>query len=253
MYGIIGIGAIASAIVTGLLTDGGDRPTVLLSPRNAEVAASLARKFARVRIAVSNQAVLDACSVVVLCLRPQSAEESLQGLLFAEEKPVVSVMAGMPVARLRRLVLPARHISRAIPMISVAERNGATPVHPADGAAATLFGLLGKTIPVHDEAVFEAFSAATATVAAHFAYLEAISVWLANTGVPVDAAQRYVARCFAGLAPSLAGDHVAFNQLAREHMTPGGINAQFLDVMRHAGCGNAVVDGLNAVLARLTR
>lgn len=41
-YGVLGVGAIGAAIVTGLCEDVDDAPKVLLSPRNAEVAAGLA-------------------------------------------------------------------------------------------------------------------------------------------------------------------------------------------------------------------
>ena len=41
-YGVLGVGAIGAAIVTGLCEDVDEAPEVLLSPRNAEVAAGLA-------------------------------------------------------------------------------------------------------------------------------------------------------------------------------------------------------------------
>jgi pyrroline-5-carboxylate reductase len=250
MYGIIGVGAMASAIVAGLCGHGDEAPPILLSPRNAAAAAGLARRFSTVRIAGDNQAVLDGAGVVILCVRPQDAGGILTGLKFAERHRIISVMAGVSTARLQALVAPARDISRAIPMQAVAARDGTTPVFPENGAAAALFGRLGRTIGVQDEAAFEAFSAATGTVATYFAYLQAICQWLAANGIPEGAARDYVARIYAGLAGELA-DGADFPSLAREHMTQGGINEQFLGVMREAGAFDAVAAGLNGVFGRL--
>lgn len=72
-YGIIGVGAIATAIVTGLCEHAADAPAIILSPRNASRAADLAARFPTVRVARSNQEVIDGSSVVLLCLRPQEA------------------------------------------------------------------------------------------------------------------------------------------------------------------------------------
>jgi pyrroline-5-carboxylate reductase len=45
-YGVLGVGAIGAAIVTGLCENVEDAPEVLLSPRNAGIAAGLAQRFA---------------------------------------------------------------------------------------------------------------------------------------------------------------------------------------------------------------
>lgn len=100
--GFLGTGAITSAMVTGLSATKGEYEMVL-SPRNAVVAADLARRFPSVAIASSNQAVLDACETVVIAVRPQIAEEVLKELRFSADHSVVSVVSGFPVARLARL------------------------------------------------------------------------------------------------------------------------------------------------------
>ncbi len=57
--GFIGTGALTSAIVTGLRSLPDVDVPVVLSPRNADIAAGLASRFADVRMARDNQAVLD--------------------------------------------------------------------------------------------------------------------------------------------------------------------------------------------------
>jgi len=81
--GFVGTGAITSAIVTGLNAAGIGDDTILVSPRNAETAASLAAMFAGVTVAASNQAVLDGSDIVMLAVRPQSRRRCCPNLRSA--------------------------------------------------------------------------------------------------------------------------------------------------------------------------
>jgi pyrroline-5-carboxylate reductase len=252
-YGIIGVGAIGGAIVTGLCEDVKGAPAVVLSPRNASRAAELASRFPTVRVAQTNQEVIDGSSVVLLCIRPQEARSVLGGLKFSSQQAIVSMMAGISIETLRQLVAPAQSIARAIPLPAVAARAGATPIFPPIEAAKTLFDRLGGSIEIPNERALEATSASTATVSAHFAYLNAICRWLIAQGVAETAARRQVAATFAGLAAQLHDDAPDFAELARDHATRGGINEQFLGVLEQARVFDTVSAGLDRVLERLTR
>jgi pyrroline-5-carboxylate reductase len=251
-YGVVGVGAIGAAIVTGLCENVADAPEVLLSPRNAEIAGGLAQRLPTVDVAADNQAVVDASQVLIVCVRPQVAESVLAELRFPADRVVISAMAGVPLTALRRLVAPATDIARAIPLPSVARREGLTPVHPPNAAATALFDRLGETVELADVNAYEALSASTATIAAHFAYLSAIAAWLESQEIAAPAATRYVASMFAGLAePTRSGER--FEQLAREHATQGGTNEQFLNELEQGGTFEHVRLGLQRILDRLTR
>jgi pyrroline-5-carboxylate reductase len=129
--GFLGTGAITSAMVTGLNAIKGDHAMVL-SPRNAVIAADLARRFPSVAIASSNQSVVDACETVVIAVRPQIAEEVLKELRFSADQNVVSVVSGFSVATLAGLLAPAAKITRAVPLPSAARRGSPTAIYPRD-------------------------------------------------------------------------------------------------------------------------
>ena len=252
-YGIIGVGAIGAAIVTGLCEGVASAPAVVLSPRNAGRAAELASRLSTVRVARTNQEVIDGSSVVLLCIRPQQARSVLGGLKFSSQQAIVSMIAGISIETLQQLVAPAQSIARAIPLPAVAAREGATPIFPPIEAARSLFDRLGCSIEIPNERALEATSASTATVSAHFAYLNAICRWLIAQGVAETAARRQVAATFAGLAAQLHDDAPDFAELARDHATRGGINEQFLGVLEQARVFDTVSTGLDRVLDRLTR
>ena len=160
-YGIIGVGEIGAAIVTGLCEGVDDAPRILFSPRNAERAAALAARYPSVAVAPDNQSVASRCATVVLSIRPKDSRAILTGLTFRPDQAVISVLAGVPNEELEPLVAPARDIARAIPLPPVGRRAGVTPVHPGTTAARALFGRLGGASEVDDAAAFEAMSAAT--------------------------------------------------------------------------------------------
>ena len=137
-----------------------------------------------------------------------------------------------------------------IPLPSVARREGITPVHPPNAAAAALFDRLGETLELAGGEAFEAVSASTATIAAHFAYLNTIAARLESQAIPAPAATRYVASMFAGLAEATRSGK-RFERLAREHATSGGINEQFLAELEQGGTFEHVGLGLQRILDRL--
>ena len=253
VYGFIGTGAITAAIVTGLCDGQADAPQILVSPRNRAVSADLAQRFASVRVAADNQAVIDGASALILAVRPQDAAAALAGLAFPPHMPIISLMAGRTVARVRELVAPATDVVRAIPLPAVSAREGATPIFPASDIAIALFDRLGTALPVADEDAFAAFGAATATMASYFTFIRAIADWLVGRGIPAEQAQRYLAAVFAGLAGPLRRGERDFARLAHDHATPGGLNERLLGYLTEAGAFASVQSGLDDIASHIAR
>jgi len=245
VLGVIGVGSIASAMVTGLCR--GDKPQeFLLSPRNPKAAAKLAASYPSVRVAESNDVVARESSLVLLCLRPADAG-LLRGLSFRKDACVISVMAGISLRELGDLVGPVASIARAIPLPPVAVGRGVTPLYPMIEPARSLFARLGTVVEVADESSFNLFSASSGTVAAYFAYLAQISDWMTAHGIDARAARQYVATLFGELAGSLQGDDPDFERMAKEHTTPGGINERFRRILTEHGVWEAVDGGLEQI------
>ena len=250
--GFVGTGAITAAIVTGLNADADGRDTILVSPRNADIAAGLAMKFANVTVADSNQHVLDGSDVVVLAVRPQVADEVLPKLKFRSDHHVISLMAILPVPRVAALVAPAGRVTRAVPIPIVADRCGPTAIYPPDPVAAELFNRLGTAIEATSADQFDAFCTATATMAPYFAFADEIASWLARHDVPAADARRYVATVFQGLGNiAVAARDNSLAALAGEFATRGGLNEQVVAHLRKQGALHSLSEALDGVLQRI--
>jgi pyrroline-5-carboxylate reductase len=248
--GFIGTGTIAVAIVEGLSASGAE--AILLSPRNAEIAAGLAARFAHVDVATDNQAVLDNTDAVLLAVRPQVADAVLGPLRFRPDHRVISLIATVSLDRLRGWTAPAAKVVRAVPLPPVARGEGPTALFPPDAEARALFDRLGIAIELSDESEFDIFTTATATMASYFAFAHSIANWMQHGGVEAGKARIFVAQMLKGLAQTaIAEPQSSFAALATEHQTDGGINEQVFRAVTRAGVIPDLSVALDAVAARL--
>src|SRR3546814_20031081 len=111
--GLIGTGTIAAAIVEGLALSGNE--PILLSPRNADIAADLASRFSHVGVASDNQAVIDDSDLVLLAVRPQIAYAVLGPLRFRPDPRILRLLAPVSLARVREWTAPPGPVVRPGP------------------------------------------------------------------------------------------------------------------------------------------
>lgn len=244
--GFIGTGTMAAAMVEGL--GGAD---ILLSPRGAEVAAGLARRFPGVRVAPDNQAVIDGSAMVVLSVRPQVAEAVLRPLHFRAGQTVVSLIAATRIASLRDWIGLDLPIIRAIPLPFAADRASVTPLFPPDAEVAALFNRLGTALPCATIAEFDLLAVGSALMGSYFGLLETAQGWLVAQGLDDRAARTYLAGLFANLGKVAQASPSGFATLRAEHSTPGGLNEQIFRDFATGGGTAALSSALDRVLTRV--
>lgn len=261
--GFIGVGTIASALVRGLCVGVERPPRIVLSPRggSARLAAELGEC---VSIAPNNQAVVDRCDVLLLCVLPQQASEVLGALTFRDGQILVSVLSSAPTAALAAAArLPPSAVVRALPLPAVGERCGVTPLWPASHASVVaLFEQLGGAIAAADERELMVLASMTSLMGQLYAQMGGARDWLVGRGIDREQARRYVTAIYAGAvsnadaaaarvrADADAGASV-FDELVAEQ-TAGGINEQLLRELTAAGALEALGVGLDGIHARLT-
>ncbi|ATU95094.1 pyrroline-5-carboxylate reductase [Phyllobacterium zundukense] len=244
--GFIGTGTMAAAIVEGL--GGGE---ILVSPRGAALAADLTARFAGVKVADSNQSVVDGSETVVLAVRPQVAEEVIRELRFRPDQRVISVIAATPIDRLREWIGLDLSITRAIPLPFVAARRGVTPIFPPNAEAAELFNKLGTAVPCHTIEEFDLLAVGSALMGSYFGVLETVQGWLSSQGLSETASRTYLAGLFASLGETAEASSSDFAALRDEYSTKGGLNEQMFRVFAEQG-GTAAMNGaLTSVLTRI--
>ncbi|MFI7693237.1 NAD(P)-binding domain-containing protein [Nonomuraea sp. NPDC049655] len=249
--GVIGVGEIGRAIVTGLCEGPGERPQVFLSPRGARAAAELSQRYADVHVCASNQEVVDRAELVVIAVRPPDRHDALAGLRVADDTIVVNVMAGVAVEELRKLLDTGATLVRAIPLPAVRDRDSVTVTWPSHPVTDALFERLGGVLAAEDEAAFNVFSALTATLTTHLSYLATLSTWAAGHGVPPEVAEGYVRGLFQGLGRALGDESRSLARLAADHETPNGSNERVRTTWFTPASSQALAGTLDDLLDRL--
>ncbi|KQV21171.1 pyrroline-5-carboxylate reductase [Rhizobium sp. Root1203] len=255
IYGFIGTGTITAAMIEGMMSSALPVSGVIVSPRNADLASSLAERFSQVRVATSNQAVADEAEVLVLAVRPQIAEDVLTSISIPPGRTLISVIAATSHEMLSGWTgYDAAQIVRAIPLPFVSYREGVTAIFPANSAASKLFGAIGQAIESDDQDEFDVLAAASAMMGTYYGLMENISGWMESHGMPEHKARAYLTQLFGSLSQVAArSPSISYDQLRRDFSTIGGLNEQVFKGFHENGGSVALIDALEGVLARIKK
>ena len=251
--GVVGVGAIASYMVKGLLSPNDKDVELCLSPRGACRAAELARLFPSVRVMPANQAVLDEAEWILLAVRPQDAEEVIKALRFSPGHKVLSVIAMTPLARLQALIPEADTFVRMIPLPFIEKRRGPLAVFPANAEILTLFQGLGQLVAPPGEPLLDVLSAITSSMSPFYRLVGQVAGWGAENGLGGGDAAAFTIAFYGALLETCAQTPPAgLGDLWRE-MTPGGLNACATAAVEAGGGFDSWSAALDEVMARIRR
>lgn len=205
--GIIGAGVMGEVITSSLVQKQAFRPRdLILSDLSRGALHALEQRFG-VEVTPDNEAVAAAADVLVLSVKPQQAAEvaaSIAGVL-RPDATVVSIMAGVSVATLRRALGHDRLI-RAMPNIPARIGEGmtawiATPEVPdlVKVVARMIFQAFGREIEVREERLVDAATAVSGSGPAYVFYVaEAMIAGAVALGFESADAERLVQQTFRG-------------------------------------------------------
>ncbi|MFB4320512.1 NAD(P)-binding domain-containing protein [Actinomadura sp. 21ATH] len=249
--GVIGVGEIGRAIVTGLCGGADTSPEVFLSPRGARTAAELSGRYEGVRVCADNQEVVDRSEVVIIAVRRQDRHEALAGLKVDGGKVVINVMSGVGDGDLRRTLATDAALVRAIPLPAIRERRSLTVTYPSHPTVDALFERLGGVLPVADETAFNVFSALTGTLTTHYSYLATLTSWAIGHGIAPGDADGYVRSLFQGVGRALSDQTRSLRRLAADHETPKGNNERIRTTWFDSANSEALDKALDELLTDL--
>lgn len=251
ILGFIGTGHITAAMVAGLGT-APDPPRIVVSPRNAETAQSLAKRFKQVTVARDNQAVVDASDWVALAVRPQIAREAVGALKFKPGQTVLSLIAPVADEWIDAAVKPGVLRAHIFVMPPAEIHIGPTMVFPGDADVETLMRPLGTVIPVKNRREFLALWTLTALLAPFYGFAAAAADWAAANGAGSEAARAFTISTFHSLAAIAAQPGAEpLLELAKHAQTPGGLNEQVVRELTDKGWFAAIAPALDGILKRL--
>ncbi len=249
--GILGTGQLAVHIVDGLARSR-SKFDIVVSPRNAQVAAKLATDHG-VTVARDTQKLVDQAKMVLVCLPANSGTDILSELTFRPGQHVCSAMAGVDQETIAKAVAPATASVSMMPGAANAIGRGPCLLYPNDPEWRAVFNDLGRVIPCHTQRDFDVAAVFGAFSGASFVFMQRVALWFTDQGLPGDAARQLVAETTAGNAAVLEQSLQDWDQVVTSVATPGGITEELVRHLEQANALAAWPKGLDVVLERLRR
>ena len=252
--GFIGTGKIASSVITGVCNSKISFNKILISPRNRSIAQKLKRKFKKVSIAKNNQEIVNSCNWVFLAVTPKVGKKIIPSLKFRSNQKVISFIATINLAQLKKAIGKKVKIIRAIPLPPISLKKGPVPICPPDKQIKSFFNKLGTTIEIKNEKSSKNFWATSGMMAPFYELLKVLSDWLVKRGIKRNEAQKYITSLFVALSEdSVMNSKKDLKYLVNDSQTSKGLNEQAVKQLRKAGFYRSLEKSLNSILKRLNK
>lgn len=256
----IGAGNMAFAIIAGLVKSG--YPAELIAARNKSNEARREQLRAMgLKVDFSNREAVEWADVVILAVKPQMMAEVCAE--FAEvdfrSKWVISVAAGISVARLEQLLPSAQHIVRTMPNTPSLIGEGMAGLFAKKSVnvtacqfAESLLSAVGGCYWVETEDKLNQIIAITGSSPAYFfKFMEAMQQSAIQMGFSEADARRLVQAAALGAAKMVVANPDLSIATLRENVTSkGGTTAQALAVFEQNGLVQTVDQAMWAAIKR---
>lgn len=257
-YGFLGAGAMAEAIVGGMLASGlCSAEEIILSNRTPGKLEQMKANYG-VATTTENNLVAAQAEYVILAVKPQQLTALCQALTVTldRKQTAISILAGISIEEIKSK-LGAHTVFRAMPNTPAKIGWGMTGV-AADGTATEeqrrmvqqIFDSVGKTVFV-EESAMDALGALSGCGPAYmYQIIEALADGAVLAGLPRALAYELAAQTMAGSAMMVleTGQHPGV--LKDQVTSPGGTTIRGLKAMEAHGVRNGLMEAVQQAYIR---
>jgi pyrroline-5-carboxylate reductase len=255
---VVGGGKMGEALVSGLLTAGWAAPEQVvvaekLAPRREELTRTLAQRHPGLVVS-SEPAVADGA---VLAVKPDDVEAGCVAIAAAGISPVLSIAAGVPLARLETWLGVGVAVIRAMPNTPALVGAGAAAIAPGKEAgeaelawAEQILSAIGTVVRV-PEGLLDAVTGLSGSGPAYlFLVVEALIEAGVLVGLPRTVSSQLVQQTLLGSARLLASSPEGPEALRAAVTSPGGTTAAGLRALEAGAVRHAFLEAVAAATER---
>ena len=257
--GFLGGGHMGRALVAALRRHDHPAAQIVVGEPGGDARRALERDFG-VRTTADNLEVAAAADILVLAVKPQDMAAALLPLqvTLAHRRPlVVSIAAGLPVARLQEYCGTALPIVRAMPNRPALLGLGASGLYAPAGVPAeararaeAVLAAAGMVAWIDHETLMDAVTAVSGSGPAYFFRLaEALADAGRAQGLPTEVASRLAAATLAGAGAMAAAD-ADLAGLRAAVTSRGGTTAAALATFETGGLERLVAEAVESATRR---
>ena len=252
--GFIGIGKIASSVITGICSSKISFKKILISKRNKTISKNLVKKFKKVTIAKDNHEIVNSCDWIFLSVTPEVGKKIIKNLKFRSNQTIISFISTITLVQLKKSIKVKAKIIRAIPLPPISLKRGPVPICPPDKKVKNFFNKIGTTIEIKDEKSSINFWSTSGMMASFYQFLKVMTDWLVDKGVKRSDAQKYITSLFLALSEdAVVNSKKDLKYLVKDSQTPKGLNEQGVKELTKAGFYKSLEKTLNSIHKRLNK
>ena len=258
----IGGGNMARRLISGLLNAGHPAARIHDHQPDQGKLPALSDEFG-IQTGTDNAAAVRAAEVVVLAVKPQFMAEMLEALTRElgsyGDKLVLSIAAGIQIARLSSLLGDHRNIVRAMPNTPALIGLGMTGLYaPSDVSvsdctcAVQMLQAVGKTVWVASEAGLNSVIAASGSAPAYFfLFMQLMAEEAERMGFSAEQARQLVQQTARGSAQMVINNPQLDLETLRAQVTSkGGTTAEAIRSFQEQGLAQLVSEAMRAAVKR---
>jgi pyrroline-5-carboxylate reductase len=260
--GFLGAGRMATALAKGFIQAGLTTADQMIASDPIDAARDSMARDGGVKTTPVNGEVMDAADVLILAVKPDQVSSVLTEIKpkFTSRHLLVSIAAGVPLARMEAALPDGARVVRVMPNTPALVGASASAfavgrsAQPEDAALVEkLFSSVGLALRVK-ESLLDAVTGLSGSGPAYaFLIIEALSDGGVAAGLPRDVATRLAAQTLLGSARLLleSGQHPG--ALKDMVTSPGGTTVEGLHELEKAGVRGALINAVRAASEKSKR
>lgn len=255
----IGAGFMGSALIGGLVKSKTALPeNILVFDNNQETLKAVADELG-VKVAENNLTAVKGADIVMLAVKPQILADVARS--FSEKidgkKLVISIAAGVTIAKLEAMFQPGVRVVRAMPNMPAMVGEAATAICVGGAVekvdielARQIFDAVGKTVLVEESAMDAVTGLSGSGPAYVFTFIEALTEAGVNCGLSREVSEVLAGQTVYGAA-KLAKETGESPATLRDRITsPGGTTLAGLASLKNDKFNGAIANAIEAAMKR---
>lgn len=252
--GFIGVGKIATSLIEGIFKAKINFQEIILSPKNKKKSRSIKNKFKKIKIAKSNQEVIDKSNWIVLSVTPKVGKKILSKLKFKKNHTVLNFMSTIHNQELKKIIFPAKRIFKIAPLPMIKYNLGPIIIYPKNKIIENFFKKLGKVIATNYEKENKKLWVMTSFMATYLEIFNTAHKWFVKKGINQNKSKEYINHLFKALNNELfKSSNYSIDKMIAEFQTKGGINEELLMRSKKSGIFKSLSKGFDKIYSRVKK
>lgn len=249
-YGFIGCGNMGGAIIRGMLASGYTTPANIMASAHSQKHLEVLSQECGIHTTLSNTEIAANGDVIVLAIKPYQFDEVLSQIA-SYIKPnalIVSIAAGISLAKLASFFHEPRKLFRAMPNTPVLVLEGMTSVSKNEYATEEdcqlildMFTSCGSCVEVKESLIDTVIGVSGSSPAYIYMIIEAMADAAVLDGMTRDDAYTFAAQAVLGAAKMVLSTKVHPGVLKDQVCSPGGTTIAAVAKLEETGLRNSII------------